>query len=436
MASSEARRVFFISHRSTEKAHANELRKQLEEFGVVDVWLDTHELKPGDHLSEIGKAIESINVAIVLWSTEASGSEWVNKEIDLAARYDVRTIFCVMDTGVVKSSQELRDRIFINYHFPEVGFARLCMNEVMPLVVDSPGALRLLKEHDAQLAHVTDRLLDPEGFYAHDYWSNEINRVWPALRNAIETAASSRSKSASDCRTFLKVMEKAHEGLAPFLKFGAGPHETMDLADYIDDAGNFVMPAGEIEPRSALRAEVHTHAYEDSARSQIRSGLESVVPPMQLNQAVELVSFYITTSNTNLEVMRSLAETAGSAAGQRIVAELEQYLEDPHDLLPEAQYGAFGKIDDAFLIHNTAYRITEAGLIAPNSFPVDWQAIATTDGLIRSSVLPSHVVMQLEAKIAGYVRMLIQEMQGYTPQQTMFGGEGRFLMNALSNLFD
>jgi len=455
MSNSNQQRVFFISHRSTDKAHANDLRKQLEEFRVARVWLDIHQLKPGDRLSEIGKAIQEVDVMLVLWSTDATRSEWVHKEIDLAQQHQVRTIFCRLDTRAGDANQGQGEQIYINYHFPEVGLARICLNEIMPLLLTDREALDLLKEHDGQLAHVTSKLLDPKGFYGHGYWSQEIGRVWPKLREAIESAAQQAPALGADCRVFLQVMEKAHEGLAPYLQHGGAPHEQVDLANYIDEQGNFFVPKSEFLPRTALPAKDldpdlaplmgaplrgvagsgSAPDPADTARAQIRAGLQEHVPLPHLEQAVSLIHGYITTARSSLEALRRLAESEGSPAGHQIVRELEAYLDDPHDLLPEALYGAFGHIDDAFLIHNFAYRMVEAGLVPFGAFPVDWQAIVMADSVVRSVLISKGIVVQLESMVSRCVSLLMEELSGYSPQRSVFNDQSLLLINALKTPF-
>ncbi|HMB70395.1 MAG TPA: toll/interleukin-1 receptor domain-containing protein, partial [bacterium] len=291
--SAPAQRVFFISHKSEGKAHANDLRKALERFPSAEVWLDIHHLKPGDRLTEIEAALRKTDIVVVLWSTEAAtGSEWVQKEIALAERLGVKIVFCVMDTGPA-ANRQLDDRIYIHYHFPEVGLARLCMNEIMPVLLDDARAQHALTEHDAQLAHVTAELLSPEGFYANDYWSAEINRVWPELKGHVEARAQRAPDRSADCRAFLDVMEKAHEGLAPFLKFGSS-QETMDLADYIDGEGNLVIPVDSLQPKRAVP---------DREREEIRQALQGRFPSEQLNDLAELLHLYIRDADDNLAAM-------------------------------------------------------------------------------------------------------------------------------------
>ena len=209
-------------------------------------------------------------------------------------------------------------------------------------------------------------------------------------------------------------MEKAHEGLAPFLKFGSS-QETMDLADYIDGEGNLVIPVDSLQPKRAVP---------DREREEIRQALQGRFPSEQLNDLAELLHLYIRDADDNLAAMDRLAKDLDSPAGQAIVRELRRYLDDPHDAFPEAQYGTVGRLDDSMLIHNTAYRIAEAGLVPADRFPVDWQVIAVADGVVRT-LLPFHVVGQLEQRIAVSVQALVQEASGYSPQLTRLGEIGR-----------
>ena len=92
-------------------------------------------------------------------------------------------------------------------------------------------------------------------------------------------------------------------------------------------------------------------------------------------------------------------------------------------------YGSFGRIDDAFLVNNTAARIVEARLIGPGAFPVNWQAFHEVDRIVREKVLPPVVVGALCGMIDRYVQLLKAEVQGYDPLQAMFQGQAMHLMD-------
>jgi TIR domain. len=80
----------FVSHSSADKAFVRRLarRIQAERFGV---WLDEHELIPGDRLSEkIAEALQDAKVVLVVVSKASVKSKWLAFELNLAAERMVK----------------------------------------------------------------------------------------------------------------------------------------------------------------------------------------------------------------------------------------------------------------------------------------------------------------------------------------------------------
>ena len=72
---------FFISHSSTDKPLAIELKDQLD----GDAWVDLHEIEVGDILlEEISAGIEGASDFVLLWSRASSQSRWVRFELHMA----------------------------------------------------------------------------------------------------------------------------------------------------------------------------------------------------------------------------------------------------------------------------------------------------------------------------------------------------------------
>jgi len=103
-----------------------------------------------------------------------------------------------------------------------------------------------------------------------------------------------------------------------------------------------------------------------------------------------------------------------SPAGCEVVNYLNTYLQNGDDLLPDS-YGRYGLIDDAWLIHNTAYRLLESGILPGDIFAVNWQAISEADQMV-AVLLPTEIRAALEQYALQMLNIIAHEVQGYQPQ--------------------
>ncbi|CAI7975199.1 hypothetical protein FRAHR75_1730003 [Frankia sp. Hr75.2] len=81
----------FLSYSTKDRDFARRLASDLER-ARLEVWLDEHALKVGTDLSAIESAIRSADCLVVVLSTGSIGSEWVERELDLAERSGVRIL--------------------------------------------------------------------------------------------------------------------------------------------------------------------------------------------------------------------------------------------------------------------------------------------------------------------------------------------------------
>lgn len=153
----------------------------------------------------------------------------------------------------------------------------------------------------------------------------------------------------------------------------------------------------------------------DDPRVQLRQRLQGQVPDQELEAIVEYLFYYNETAGPTLDALASISQARASAAGITVVQHLLQYLQNPDDLLPESIHGYFGYIDDAWLIHNTAWRLVEAGILPPATFAVDWGNIQVADSLVRQ-LLPPMALNQLENTLMQYLQIIAAEIQAYQPQ--------------------
>jgi hypothetical protein len=153
----------------------------------------------------------------------------------------------------------------------------------------------------------------------------------------------------------------------------------------------------------------------DDPRIQLRQRLQGQVADHELEAIVEYLFYYNETAGPTLDMLAGISQARASAAGITVVQHLLQYLQNPDDLLPESSHGYFGYIDDAWLIHNTAWRLIEAGILPPATFAVDWGNIQIGDVLVRQ-LLPPVALNQLENMLLQYLQIIAAEIQAYQPQ--------------------
>ncbi|MCU7890357.1 MAG: toll/interleukin-1 receptor domain-containing protein [Candidatus Thiodiazotropha sp. (ex Ustalcina ferruginea)] len=73
----------FVSHSWGDKTFVDKLVNDLE--GVADFWYDSRETKPGEHIDQdVSQGIESCDMMLLIWSVNASRSQWVPLELDQA----------------------------------------------------------------------------------------------------------------------------------------------------------------------------------------------------------------------------------------------------------------------------------------------------------------------------------------------------------------
>jgi hypothetical protein len=87
----------FISHSSANRALASRLEKALEAESL-EIWLDESEIRLGVLLGkELQSSIRESRVLVLLWSTAAEQSRWVNSEWLMALHQDRFILPCVLD---------------------------------------------------------------------------------------------------------------------------------------------------------------------------------------------------------------------------------------------------------------------------------------------------------------------------------------------------
>jgi uncharacterized membrane protein YkvA (DUF1232 family) len=149
----------------------------------------------------------------------------------------------------------------------------------------------------------------------------------------------------------------------------------------------------------------------------LRLQLQSALPAPVLTQSIEALAYYIDSCPQTLRDFASAAGASDSSPLVQVAAGLYQYLLEPHDLLPDATNGVLGFLDDAWLIHNLAYRCVESQLLGLQQFSVDWNRIAMADQFALH-LFPPQVKAVLDGIVAQYSNLVTHQMRPFEPADT------------------
>ncbi len=418
----------FISHKSDDKIDANEIYKALRRIGGVDAWVDIFELNAGDSLGKIESSVGASDAMIVLWSSSTDASEWVRKEIDTGKRNDKRIIPCILDRSLPASNPTLADRLYIDLSDRLLGMSHLCVSYILPTALTQAGLadqLGVLRRYEGYVSHsIRDIIVGRKRIEDAAYWANESNDAFAEMGSWLD-ALIEDERTDEDLRQVLlgasDIVVPAHERL-------------LDVLAEIAEEGSEVSD-GDDDPSIAEIIEAYDpdEGYREIVGFVLRllqeGGVDlDEVPDDDIDQAANLLNYYLKTCVGSLAALEYFADVTESAAARTVVEYLDTYLEDTDDVLPEDEHGYAGLLDDAWMIHNVAYRVHEAGLVTDDYFDVDWQLIADADTALIE-LLPSDIVDELERYLVQLVGILFADVDDYDPEG-VYDSDGnlRFLM--------
>ena len=420
----------FISHSWRDKTTADQLASDLK--GVAEVWQDIEQLKPGDQIQPtIDAALAEMDLVVLLWSEHAARSKNVKAEVDTTRRLGKTLIPCLVDD--VPLRKELEGTMAVEFDTYVAGFGRLCIVVLRHLSddlgLDVGAELEAIKEAEGVINYVQDyRNKQGLGGLGRDYWverivtamnrvSDRVTRLQGRMRSAGDFIQGIYAKleEAGDDRVKLQdILQEVirNEHLAPDLI----PQVRGHIERYIRTLPEPSLPA-EATPlaQQAGRFAIPPSWKDDQARRQIEARLRGQVPPSLLPMGTELLVYYVSSSHQTLGALSEMGTALQSPALTQVVGILLAYLEEPNDLLPESEHGAWGHLDDAWLIHNTAYRLVEGGVLAPTALPVEWDRIATADPVV-TACLPPVVRYELENYLIQLLVVIATEVVAYAPQ--------------------
>jgi hypothetical protein len=146
----------------------------------------------------------------------------------------------------------------------------------------------------------------------------------------------------------------------------------------------------------------------------LRVQLQGVLPAPMLAQAMDALAYYIESCPATLRDFAVAVSAGYSASLQQVAMALYQYLTEPNDFLLDDRNGVLGFLDDAWLIHNTAYRCLQSRLLDPTQFSADWNRIVVADA-IALQLFPPQVKAALDGLVGQYSNLVAQEMRQFQP---------------------
>lgn len=407
----------FISHQWTDKQLADRLARDLEP--LADVWMDYRALRPGDRIQHtIDNALADTDIVLVVWTTNASRSAGVAAEIDTSRRLGLRIVPCLFEFDAdgrptPPLPDSLVDVLGVDFHHYGSGLAQLA-NLIIELEAERlPEHVQLPEDDPAR------RMIE----YLRGYLSYLAN--YRALRNVPDERGVWIDRIIGEIERFLRT------GGDPALVRGlvqAAEHSGVDdpegigelvrrleaaLAESTPAPGNGAAPADAPQPATNEEGPSRPRDVPIADRDELRRRVAAVFGPDQVDAAVMAIDRYLQNAVPALQALQAFARRAASPAGIAVVEHLRAYLAEPEDLIPDNQ-GRYGRLDDAWLILNTAYRLIESGLASVETLPVEWPTIIAADQIVRA-VLPPAVLEELSNVVYEMLRLIQAEVEQYSP---------------------
>jgi hypothetical protein len=408
----------FISHQWRDKQIADRLARDLEPF--ADVWMDYRNLRPGDAIQPtIDRALQDIDLVLVVWTQHASRSTGVAAEIQKSRELGLRVVPCFFeyDGGCAHPPlpAELASTLGVDFHHHGSGVAQLA-----EFIVEMQR--RQLPKEAALDEHPAVRLLT----YLRGYLSYLAN--YRSVQNVTDDRAEWVDKIITEVERFV-ASGGSRDAVRTLLEAARGSS--------VDDEEGIGMLISRLErllhdepPATTLSGSPAqpTVAKEDSGTSPTRrppprdelvKRITLVVPGGTEDTALRQVESYIGAAPAALQALAAYVKTAQSPAGAQVVQYLHTYLESGDDIIPD-HHGRFGLVDDAWLILNTAFRLIESRLLPAAAVPLDWPSIIGADYVVRS-ILPPQALEALTSIMLQLLQIIATEVATYQPWFTPDG---------------
>lgn len=399
-----------ISHSWMDKLQAEKLSKALNDF--CEIWMDYRELRPGDDIQRnIDQKLEDIDLMLVIWTEHTLDSTGVAAEIETALRLGKRIVPCIFnynDQGQPSPSLSgpLKKLLGVDFNHFGTGVARLTtfMLELQtgenPEYVNDPR-MHMLQELDGMLDYLAN-YRNARGIDApRSQWVDWIIDV-------IEKYAKEGGDTA-DLELLLEAARRNQNNDPEALGALTERLESLNIEN------RHKKKSTKLKVKKAKKTKKAKRKKKDNDRQDILAQRISEVAPARMAQEWnEKLNYYIQSAPAVISALQMYSIRVGSPAGCEVVNYLNTYLQNGDDLLPDS-YGRYGLIDDAWLIHNTAYRLVESGIVPTEIISVNWQEISMADQIV-CTLLPPEIHAALEQYVLQMLNIIAHEVQGYQPQ--------------------
>ncbi len=408
---------FFLSHKSVDKHWAIEIEEQLERIGV-EVFLDASDLRLGDSTDKIYRELNDSDVLLVLYSSSTESSEWVSKELEAATQANKDIIPCLLDGTVPANNPHLSSLLYADFSELELGFGHLCVSKILPYALKRAGyeteAPKAVKKYEGAVSHcMRDLIVRQQDLDKAAYWRRKTRDRYRTLKAELDDIVGG-IHDRSSMHGMLVELSAAVEAMQARLDA-----RLTELIGDEDDEQQGDQPRQEVEvgdgdtPAGGVRG-IESYSEQD-AQTEIRGFLADRYGQFAfVDPSVVGLHYFIERSTHVLVVLEEIAVREGSQRLNHAVTSLIGYLENPNDLIPEEEWGYVGYLDDAWLIHNVAFRIKEAFQFDPDPFPVDWGDLITADEMARAE-LPVEILEELESILTEVIGILFGGGDGYAP---------------------
>jgi uncharacterized membrane protein YkvA (DUF1232 family) len=427
----------FISHSWKDKTKAEKLTRYLERFQSIDVWMDSRNLDPGDVLSkEIENALKQMDFVLLVWSPDAKGRDeggesvdkkrrnWVFDEIKICKENRIPIIPCIFSHNQGEAEPPFdgkwknlvtKDILHIDFHDFNAGFAQL-INCLLKKVKEK----NKLEESEADPIMEMINRLQEILHHQRNYRKRNPNELsdddkeWTSWAiNDIEqhVLQSGDTKAGQWCLELARQSQANDPAVAILIQ---RLEQLLGNVPSPPDAASMSQPFSQDQSQPAEQMN-HPNRFSDDLTCRI----SQVVPPETANMCLAAVQTYLDSAPFALNALSSYIGSTGSPAGFQVVTYLNNYLVNPNDLIPD-HLGRYGKIDDAWLILNTAFQLIASGLLPAQVIPLDWKTIIAADPVVRA-IMPPQALAALTTVMQQMLQSIVAEVSTYQPWLTPQG---------------
>lgn len=332
-----------------------------------------NDIKPLRHhtvLSSRNRKSHDAGIVLLIWTTHAANSDEIADKLAFFTENKNQITVCLFDATDPPATIPAQE--CIDFHPYQEGFARL---------------VRVISPSDPETIRVPARPVDR----AAEYKMMSRQKLQMQLFQIIQQQ-SAESDQQLNQRFWLEQQLN-----------------TLTCVDEQTDPSNselaFRPTPGHIAAAIAAPAQQRQELHHALAQCVTASFLSDIVDDMQyyLQCSADVLGLlYDITFNTRCPITREITELLFDYANNR-----KQSAEfNEHNIM--------AIIDIAWLIHNTAYRLIEAGLLSVTLLPFNWQRIASADD-VALHYIPQTILNRLEALLLLFMRMMALKARHYQP---------------------